>query len=70
MLYPVIVFIENWLHICFFIFILPLAILLFMSFFLVETPEFLYANRKFDECLVALNQIAKFNGKDELTSIG
>lgn len=70
MLYPVIVFIENWLHICFFIFILPLAVLLFMSFFLVETPEFLYATRQFDQCLVALNQIAKFNGKEELASVG
>jgi len=48
MLYPIITYIQDWLLICFFIFVLPMTILLFMSKVLVETPEFLYSQKRFD----------------------
>jgi hypothetical protein len=69
MLFPIIRWIQDWLYICTFIFVLPLFVLFLMSFFLVETPEFLFASRRYDECLVSLNYIARFNGKPELDRI-
>lgn len=69
MLFPIIRFIEDWLLICFFIFIIPLLILLGMSYFIVETPEFLYVTGKYTQCLESLNSIAKFNRKPQLTAL-
>ena len=70
MLYPIITYIQEWLYICAFIFCLPLMVLFLMSFFLIETPEFLFASKRYDECLESLNYIAKFNGKEPLLTLG
>ena len=69
MLYPVITWIQDWLLICAFIFCFPLIVLFLMSFFLCETPEFYFANKRYAECLESLNYIARFNGKEPLTEI-
>ena len=69
MLYPIITWIKDWLFICAFIFVLPLILLFLMSFLLIETPEFLFASKRYDECLASLNYIAKFNGKPPLDKI-
>lgn len=69
MLYPIITLIQDWLYICVFVFCLPVALLFLMSFFLVETPEFYFANKRYPECLESLNYIARFNGKPELEGI-
>ena len=63
MLYPIIRWLRNWSDICLYVFIVPLLILLVMSFFICETPEFYYVHKKYDECLESLNFIARFNGK-------
>ena len=69
MLYPIITFITDWLHICFFILTLPLLLLFVMSLFIVEPPEYLYSQKRYKECLESLNYIARFNGKEELASL-
>lgn len=65
-LYPIIVFIWDWQNIIFFIFIVPLVGLLVMSIFIVETPEFYFVQKKYDQCLDSLNYIAKFNNRPQL----
>lgn len=65
MLSPIL-FITNWLYIYIFLFIIPLAVLLVMSFFIVEPPEYLFYKKQYDECLASLNYIARFNGQPEL----
>lgn len=68
-LYPIVVYIKNWITICIFIYIIPLVCLLIMSLFIVEPPEYLYTQGKKEECLESLNYIAWFNNKEPLTSL-
>ena len=70
MLYFIVTYITNWLDIALWIFVLPMSILFFMSLFLVETPEFLFVQRRYKECLESLNYIAKFNGKEKIEELG
>lgn len=48
MIYPIITFIKDWFDICIYIFILPLVVLLVMSFFIVEPPEYLFTMKRYD----------------------
>ena len=47
-LFPIIKLIEDWKYICLFIFILPLIILMIMSIWIVEPPEFFYVQKKYE----------------------
>lgn len=69
MLYPIIVWLKNWDLICIFVFIVPLLVLIFMSFFIKETPEFFYTQKMYPEALSSLNYIARFNNRPQLQDI-
>ena len=69
MLYPIVTYITDWFYICIYIFTIPLVSLLIMSFFITEPPEYLYSQKKYDECLASLNYIAWFNGKEPVASL-
>lgn len=47
MLYPIITLISDWFLICFYIFTVPMLILLLMSIFIIEPPEYLYSQKRY-----------------------
>ena len=40
-----------------------LTVVLFCQLLVPESPQYLYANKRFDDCRESLDYIAKFNGK-------
>jgi hypothetical protein len=58
--------VSSWrLQLILFMFI-PLLLLIFPSFYLLETPKYFYARGKMEDCKQVINKVAGINGRPEI----